>query len=311
MDGGRFRAGVELCGRTMRYAEIDLGVGGDGAASPRLLRLGACDFEFDVEQAFFELTGPAYVETVATAVREIFAGTRAAALYVAAHPWRCTSFFSPLPEGMSPAARYEQLRQEAALLADASVARPIRIRATPVRIETRPEGWQAHWHHVLRLPENVHARAEHLAAQLGERVRAEFADASGAAAALAARVLAREDVAETPLALALGLYDGRAEYALARGDAWRHFGHFADTQIPANGAYFAAALLDRLGVNPADIEHLFVYGDGTATGLAEFETLLGLEAEPLNPLPLFRPAGGRADALALAAYAPCVGALLR
>lgn len=308
MSGGRSRVGIEFQGRTMRYAEVDPGEAG---GPPRLLRLGACDFDFDAEEAFFDVAGLSHVETVATAAAEIFEGTRAGTLYVVVHPWRSTSFFSPLPEGMSPAARYEQLRQEAALLADASVARPIRIRATPVRTEALPGGRQAHWHHVLRLPENVHARAEHIAGRLGERVRAEFADAAGAAATLAGHLLARDDVAEAPLALTLGLYGGYAEYGLARGEAWRHFGHHAETGTLADGAYFAVALLGRLGVEPPEVEHLLVYGDGAASGLAELEALLGLAAEPLDPLPLFRPASGPADARALAAYAPCVGALLR
>lgn len=313
MDGTRFRAGIELYGRVMRYAEVDLGARGT-AAAPKLLRLGACDFDFDVADALLDLAGPTHLDTVATAVREIFDGSRAETLRVAVHPWRTTSFFSPIPEGTAPATRLEQLKQEAAMLADAAASRPVRVKATPVRIEAGPDGRRSHWHHVLRLPESVHARFAHAAKPLGaERHDGahEFVDATGAAAAVMARLHEPTGEDDEPFALAVGAYGERTEFALGRGTTWYH-SHYADVPARSDGAYFAAALLDRLGVAPGRVHRLFVYGDDAEPATAELvSAFLNIEAEALNPLQVFGVAPPGADPLALSAYAPCVGALLR
>lgn len=315
MDGTRYRAGIELYGRVMRYAEVDLGARTDAAEppAPRLLRLGACDFDFDVAEALLDLAGPTHLDTVATAVCEIFGGSKAETLRVAVHPWHATSFFSPIPEGTAPASRLEQFKQEAAMLADAAVTRPVRVRATPVRIEAGPDGRRSHWHHVLRLPESVHARLAHIAKPLGgsEREAAhEFVDTTGAAAAVVARLLPDNDEDEA-FTLALGAYDDRTEFALCRGTTWYH-GHYADVPAQTDGAYFCAALLDRLGVAPERVRRLYLYGDAAEPGMAAVTSaFLGREAQPLEPLQVFRVAPPGADPLALTAYAPCVGALLR
>lgn len=311
MDGSRIRAGVELHDRVMRYAEIDLGDGAD--AEVRLLRLGACDFDFVAADTLLALTGTSHLDTVATAVREIFDGSEATTLHVAVHPWNSTSFFSPLPEGMPPAERFEQLRQEAAMLSDASIARPVRVKTTPVRIETLAEGRRIHWHHVLRFSESVHARLGHIAGSMAEgkgKVKHEVVDTTSAAAAVIARSRP-EDGEDDSFSLAVGVYDGRTEMALCRGETW-HFGHYAEADVQNDGAYFVAVLLDRLGVAPGEIGRLFLYGGAKTTeAVAGLEALLGLEAEPLNPLHALRLARSGADDLALAAYVPVLGALLR
>lgn len=321
MDGSTFRAGIEIYGRVMRYAEIEVGRRGPNGGAPplRLVRLGACDFDFDVAEALLALVGPTHLDTVTTAVREIFDGSRAEVLRAVVHPWNCTSFFSPLPDGMPPSERFEQLRQEAAMLSDASVARPVRVKATPVRIETLPDGRRTHWHHVLRLSDNVHARFEHIAQQAvaahderraHEEGRAhEFVDATGAAAAVAGRLLRADEA--PPYALALGVYGDRTEYALCRGTTW-HFGYHAEAGALEDGAYFGAALLDRLGVDRADIGHLFLYGEDVDPDvLSGLEYLLGLKTEALNPLAVFRIPQKGNDPFVLAAYAPVIGSLLR
>ncbi len=334
MNGGpprdaRVRAGIELAGRTLRYAEVDVGARSGEGARPRLLRLGACDFEFDVAEAILDLAGPTHLDTVATAVRQIFERSRVDLLRVAVHPWHATSFFAPLPEAMPTAEKFEQLRQEAAMLADAQVARPVRVAATPLRVEVLPGGRRAHWHHVLRLSESVHARIAHVAKPLGDAeesdpfargVPHEFVDAAGAAATVAIRLrppAEREAEVErpedVPFALSLGYYGDRIEYALSRGEAW-HFGHWAEAGDPLHrdSAYFAAALLDRLGVAPASVGRLYVYGASPEPEALEgIEALLGVEARALNPLDLFPRSPGEVDPPALAAFAPCVGAALR
>lgn len=309
MDGSEYRASVEIYGRIMRYAEAKRG----GGAPPQLVRLGACDFDFDVAETVLGLAGTTHLQTVGTALQEIFDGSEAAKLVVTVHPWNCTSFFSPLPEGMAPAARFEQLRQEAAMLSDASVARPVRVKATPVRIERLPNGRRAHWHHVLRLSDSVHARLDHIAKRSTATELVdwphEFTDTMAAAAAVVAR---RPEMEESEaLALAVGLYGDRAEYVLSRGSSWQ-FGHYAETGALGDGPYFVAALLDRLGATPSDVEHLYLYGDHIEAGsLQGVEHLLDRSVQALNPLDIFGPTRSGADPFVLASYAPVIGALLR
>lgn len=311
-SGGRVQAGIELVGRSLRYAEAELG------ASPRLLRMGVCDFEFDVDAAVLEVAGPAYLDTVATALREIFAGSQATRLQVAVHPWHATSFFAPLPVGMAATGKFEQLRQEAAMLADSRVARPVRVTASPVRMESLSDGRRFHWHHVLGLAESVHARAAHLAKRVGKRGEHEFVDAAGAVAGVVARLRSASDrvtEVENPGAvlytLAFGLYGNRVEVSVCRGAAW-HFSHWVEVTEAADAAYFTVALLDRIGV-PADrVGSLFLYGDAAGRELLSgVEDLLEKEARPLDAFPLFRRDQNQTDPMALAAFAPCIGAALK
>jgi len=310
MDGSEYRASIEIYGRIMRYAEAKRG----GGAPPQLVRLGACDFDFDVAETILGLAGTTHLQTVGTALREICDGSESAKLVVTVHPWNCTSFFSPLPEGMAPAARFEQLRQEAAMLSDASVARPVRVKATPVRIERLPNGRRAHWHHVLRLSDSVHARLDHIAKRSTATADVvdwphEFTDTMAAAAAVVAR---RPEMEESQaLALAVGLYGDRAEYVLCRGTSWQ-FGHYAETGALGDGPYFVAALLDRLGASPSDVEHLYLYGDHVEAGSMQgVERLVDRSVQALNPLDIFGPTRSGADPFILASYAPVIGALLR
>jgi hypothetical protein len=319
----RIRAGIELAGHTLRYAEVDLGPRQRdldtlaAAPGPRLVRLGACDFEFDVAGAILDPAGPTHLETVATAIGEIFSGSTADRLCVAVHAWHATSFFSPLPAGMPATDRFEQLRQEAAMLSGARLARPVRVSATPLRLETRPDGSEYHWHHVLRLPEAVHARMAHVSRRLGEGADHAFVDASGAAGRVAVglrpereHTVEIENPADVPFVMAVGVYGDRFETAICRGSVW-HFSHWAEAPAPADATYFSAALLDRLGIEPRAVQRLYAYGDlGDGATVAALETLLATEAQPLDPLRLFRLVRSQADPQALSAFAPCVGAAL-
>lgn len=309
MAGSEFRAGVEVYGRIMRYAEVQ----GGGSDPLQLVRLGACDFDFDVSETLLGLAGTTHLDTVATAIREIFTGSEAGSLTVVVHPWNSTSFFSPLPAGMAPSERFEQLRQEAAMLSDASVARPVRVKATPVRIERLSGGREAHWHHVLRLSDSVHARIDHIAERPSEDDEADawahhFVDSTAAAAAVVAQRVDEEDDA---LSLAVGVYGDRAEYALCRGSVWQ-FGHYSETGALEDGPYFVAALLDRLGVAPSAVASLYLYGDrASAESIEGVASFLGRPTLALNPLDIFGPTRSGADPFTLASYAPVIGSLLK
>ncbi len=200
-------------GGALRYAEVERPAG----APVRLRRLGTCDFDVDAAEAVLGGGGPAALDTVASALREVFRDGGARTLLVVAHPPALVTFFTPLPEAMPAPARYEQLRQEAALLADVSTAQPVRTRAVPVRTEVLPgpegEGGGPHrWHHVVHVPEPVHARLALLAKAAGAGTY-DLVDATQAAAAV---VRARLEALELPAP--------RAPFALVRPDGSMRLG---------------------------------------------------------------------------------------
>jgi hypothetical protein len=312
----QIRAGIEVAGNTLRYAEVEVAPVTDAPSRPRLIRMGACDFDIDVAEAILDPSGKASIETVARALSDIFQDSSAEHLSLAVHGWLGTSFFAPLPADASAAVKFEQLQQEAALLADADTARPLQVTAIPVRVEVRQDGREYHWHHVLRLAEDVQARAAHLARCIGPTVSHRFVDSAAAVAEVASRLIRGSAgdggaTADNAYGLAIGAYGDRIEISVLRDRSW-FFGHWIPAAEAADTKYFGAALLQRLGIAPTAVSRLYVYGhpeDHIAA--AGIEALVNLKALPLDPLGVFAAARSQADPLVLSAFAPCVGAALR
>lgn len=308
-------AAVEIHGRVIRYGEL-VRAENDG---PGILRkLGTCDFEFSATEAVFGDVAPRDFDTVVEAVAEIFKGSNAHVLRVAAHPPVLTGFFTPLPEGMAASDRHEQLRQEAALLADVSASQPVRIRAVPIRTEDvavaeRPEPHR--WHHVLHVPEPVHARIMLMARALNMGTY-DLLDTTRVAARVVtvldemAPIPPMAGQSDSPYTLALGAYDDHVELSIVYDGAWFH-GHHGLVGAPDDAAYFAAALLDRIGLGTSDIGRFLLYGENAEP--ADFRLLtdlLGQQPTLVDPLALFGRAPAGASPALLASYVPCVGALL-
>ena len=305
-----------LEGRALRYAEVER----PADSAPRLRRLGTCDFDLDPEAAVLGPDGVEGLDAVSAALREVFRESAPRTLALVARPSALVSFFSPLPEGLSAPARYAQLQEEAALLADVPAAQPVRIRAVPVRSEDMPSG-RHRWHHVVHVPEAVHARVTLLARSLGAGTY-DLLDSTQTAGAVVQALLerGREDdfgPPPRPFALAVGSYDDHAEFSLSRAGesgarpTW-HFGLHAAGGAPADAAYFVVAMLERIGVAAEDVGRVFLYGQHAE--LSEHDALAAVFAnppEPLDPMPLF---GRRPDGVppaALAVFAPCLGAVVR
>lgn len=307
-------AALEFDGCALRYGEVVCAEGGPGS----LRRLGTCDFEFDAEEAVFGDVEPRNFDTVIEAISEIFRGSKAPALRVAVHPPSMTGFFAPLPEGMAAADRHEQLRQEAALLADVNAAQPVRIRAVPIRTEDVEiaEAPEPHrWHHVFHVPEPVHARMTLMARAL-DMSAYDLLDTTRAAAKViaaldgAAPVPPMAEQPNAPYTLALGAYAGHVELGIVHQGTWYH-GHHGPMGAPDDAAYFAVALLDRIGLGTAEVGRFLLYGENADPGdfhlLAD---LLGQEPALFDPLTIFGRSHSGASPELLASYVPCVGALL-
>lgn len=308
-------AAVEIHGRSLRYGEVvrdgESGVG-------NLRRLGTCEFEFDVVDAVFGEGVPGNFDTVTEAVTGIFGESDAPALSVAAHPPALIGFYSPLPENMAAADQHEQLRQEAALLADISVAQPVRIRAVSVRSETIEiaDELEAHrWHHVFHIPEPVHARLTLMARALNMGTY-DLLETTRSAANVVIAMDSTSSVpplssdSDAPYTLVMGAYSDHVELSIVYDGTWFH-GHHGPVGDPNDAAYFAAALFDKIGLGLADVGRFLLYGEEATP--KDFRLLADLlEQQPVlvNPLEVFgrTPAGATPELLA--AYAPCIGALV-
>lgn len=305
-------AAVELHGRLLRYGEV---VQGDNESRGTLRRLGTCEFDFDVVDAVFGNGVPTNFDTVTEAVVGIFGQSNAPALNVAVHPPALTGFFSPLPESMSAADKHEQLSQEAALLADIGAAQSVRIRAVPVRsevidIEDGPEAHQ--WHYAFHVPEPVHARLTLVARALNVGTY-ELLDTTQA---VAKAVHSLDGVApmgsdsDVPYTLVLGAYADHVELSVLHDGEWFH-GHHGPVGDPNDAAYFAAALLDKIGLGTADVGRFLLYGEeAKPRNFRLLADLLDEQPQMFNPLEIFGRTSSGATSELLATYAPCIGALI-
>ncbi len=318
--------GIDLHGATLHYAETER-----FGRRCRLLRLGSCDFDFDVTRALLEGGTAAQMRTVAEALGDIFAGTAASALRVVLHPPACHSFFAPLPAGLPDAERHARLLHEASLLVPhAGAADGLRLTTDalydeplddePLDDEPLEGAGAVQWHHVLVLDRHVHERFDQLMARLPHATYRWHVSTHSAARAAERLNLQHSEGAAGPEAvaytLAVGQYPGHTEYAVCKGGTWR-FGTFAETGAPADAAYFALAVLHRMGVAPAEVEHVLLYGPATAGTGAAAE-----RAETLRRVLPARPTAFKLERLVdldphslmaefdASTYVPCVGAAL-
>jgi hypothetical protein len=357
----RVLAGIDLYGRTLRYAEVECYDVEHHGTRHRLLRLGSCDFEFDVTRVLW--SAPAdqqqqshqqQLETLGKALADVYESTSAGELRVVVHPPQAYSFFAPAPARAARAARLEHFAREAQLLADGDAADGsgsvrgngpsgardgLHVTADECYAERGVNGRRA-WFHVLALSGEAHARFRRVmhtlplpdfrwtismegaarAAVLLEHRRRERSlqkepSQSGGAEPWGAGAASAEHARteEAPFRLTVGCYAEHLELALARHGQF-HFALHAPHAEPPDSAYFAAALLERLGLAPPSVGQTFVYGLDADAASDDF-TALGRLTETI-PEPLdFRPIVGLdpehlAEDFDPGPYVPCVGAAL-
>jgi hypothetical protein len=303
------RAGIDIYGNVLRYAEVE-----QYGTRYRLLRLGSCDFDFDVADAVWQADQSGHLSTVAEALADVFAGSAADQFQVTVHPPTCFSFFTPVPAGISDAARKVRLQQEAALLAGTDI--PLRLTADALySAYVGDPAERVDWVHVLAVPERIHTRFDRILRSLPQ-ARHRLMVSMQAAAATVGRLLPLHANggtadAEAPYTLAVGGYGGHVEFTLCHRQRW-HFSHFTDTGPAADLAYYAVALLQRLHLHPADVGTLYVYGHPQDTGLADLlERVFHRRPAALNPLEVVDlDAGSLTADFDAEAYVSCMGAAL-
>ena len=316
------RVGIDIHGAALRYAEVE-----QHESQYHLLRLGSCDFDFDVAHVLLSAEEPAApLDTLAEALSDVLEGTMATHMNAVLHPPHACSFFIPLDAAASEGERRRRLLEEAALLTQR--------RTADIREETGEEGEGMHltthalsgapaaapvpdeaadpvtWFHVLAMQRRAPERLERALSALPQLSR-RWMLSTRAAAQVVGRAARREGASEDDYALAVGWYPSHVEYALCRDEHW-HFSHHTAAGPPVDSAYFAAAMLEGLGLPPAAVRRVFVYGEEKPLdAFAPLGQVFGAAPQRLNPMPLVDlDPGSLAGAFNASAYAPCIGAML-
>jgi hypothetical protein len=295
---------IDLSWASLRYAEVE-----HQAGDVRPLRLGSCDFDFNVTRELLHAEAPTHLDVVAEALRDVFAGSKAEQLRIVVHPPEAYSFVTAIPSEWSPPERSERFQQEAALLADTQSEAGLHVTASVVHaadthLDVEPV-------HVLAVPRDRHARLETVVRRLphGE---GQWMLSTHAAARVMMRTAPPPLPSETSIGLVVGIYPDYTEYGLLRNGRW-YFSHYTEAEEPADATYFATALLDQLGVPRSAVTRIGLYGIGAnVNSFAPFETVFGVMPELIDP---FGVLGLDSTALqgtdfGAGAYVPCIGAAL-
>lgn len=297
------RAGIDIYGRALRYAEIE-----QYGSRHRLLRLGSCDFDFDLVEQVLAGEDDSNLEAAAKALEEIFAGSVAGSLHVTLHPPLCYSFFTPLPAASDSSERKIRLQQEAALLAGTD--HPLHITADSVRSQQLKDGGRVDWVHVLAVDDRLHRRVRTLIENLPHARRRIMVSMQGAASTLA-KIANRGQSGDASYSLAVGFFADHVEFTLAREHQW-YFSHYTASIPHRDASYFAASLLDRFGLAVGDVGRFYVYGnDADPTHFSDLSDAAGIEVARLDPFTyLDLDSGTLSPDVNPEAYVGCVGVAL-
>ncbi len=297
------RAGIDIFGRVMRYAEVE-----QYGARYRLLRLGSCDFEFDVADELFGAENPVHMGTIADAIRDVFHGSVADELRLAVHPPRSITFLSVTPKGATDASDAERFALEASLLDD-SAPDDLYVSEERADQERLDVGDAGNERHVMALPKKIHASFLRIVRDLPISTASPMSSMCGVARAL--HCLARKHSLSAPgkpLVLAIGLYPTHLEFTVSSNGRW-HFSHHTVPGNSADAVYFALALFRQLSFRPEDVGKIVVYGlVSEMAELDSMEVVFGVRAEKLDTIPIVDlDVNSLSSGFDFEAYAPCIG----
>lgn len=319
-------AALHLARDTLYYADLT-----QRADGPRLRRVGACTFDFDVTAALLapddapeDAPDDALLQRVIERLQAAFDASSAERLLLVVHPADAFAFVAPVPARAAPAARRRALVQQASLLTGIRTPGAMRLTTEPLQAPARretpphPGGTSGDdaagdpeataYTQVLVVPRAVDDRLGRMVQALPFPAHrwALTTHGAGRLALVLEQDYASATLALRPYSLAVGFYPTHTEYGLCHDGRWRYT-HHAEAHAPDDRVYFALALLKRLGAPVHLVGRLFAYGpDLGAAALAPFGDVFSVAPEPLDPAAAL-PAEGATRATP--AYAPCLGAL--
>ena len=298
------RAGIELHDSVLRYAEVER-----YGSRARLLRLGTCDFDFDLVQDVLRSAEPAALAVVKEALQDVFAGTIASVFTISLHPHLTTDFFTVVPSGASEGERRRQFTHEAALVTGVTSTADLDVTATAHDDAARSTGTR---YSVLATPAALGVQLKELLRGMPQTNYSLRATTQDAASIVSQRWRQEQTNGRLEqLVLAVGAYRGRVEIAVVESGVLL-FMHSGRAETTADMAFACASILDQLGRKPAEVREILLYGDRIPEDAAGvFEGLWSVEVQRLNPLVLVDlDPDTLTERFASEAYVPCIGAAL-
>lgn len=299
------RAGVDFYESTLRYAEIER-----NGSEYKLLKLGSCEFDFNMARALSEGAHPTHLETLSEALNDVFSGSNASELHVVFHPGSCYSFFTPLSVELTEEQRKWRLQEEATLLTSSTPPLPLHLTADVVRTETLENGSDVEWFHVLGVDERMHSQLSNILSTLPHNHFRFNLSTRGTANAIETMARKENMVAapESRFTLAIGYYKTHIEYVISDNFEW-YYSHYTDASTPTDSVYFAMSLLRRLNIDRAAVGKLFIYGeDIEAEVFSVLQEIFKKTPEVLNPMEVVTlDRKGPGMHFTAEAYAPCIG----
>lgn len=295
------RASVDLQGREMRYAELE-----QFENRYRLLRLGSCDFDFDITRELVHEPESSKLTSVRDALRDVLSGSVAGTIRFVLHPPAIHNFFSALPVDLPKSSRHIRAQQEAALLYGVGPSLSVDHEVT---FESSGNGAPAAWQSVSVTFADVRRKLGRLAAALPG---AEFEVISRHVAGGRAlrRHLQLRDEEGDGMVLAVGCYPDQFDVAFGAENEWRYSSASPGKTEP-DAAYFSAETLRRLGYEQEDVTQILTYGIADHRDVPSFARLYDVRPMVFDPLMLVNLDPTTIDdEFEAGAYLPCVGGAL-
>lgn len=300
------RAGVDITGRAVRYAEVS-----QCASGRRLSRLGRIDVDEDILGSVLSGGDDERISAVSEALAEAFSGSEDGHgiddLRIAVSPRAGHSFRVPLSAGTGPDVRRSCLRQAADLLV--APGKPLRITADTIGAMPRDDA--VAWMHVLAVGERLDECLRRLVRHVPAKRTRLMSGAHAAVSMIGCAEAAREDVGENPCVLGIGWHADRLDYVFCTGKVWR-FGGFAEGVEPIDAAYLGVHAASRFGIPPSGVKTVYIYGETAPDALfSELRAVFGGDIRALHPAALQDvPVTSPPSDADVPAYAGCIGGAL-
>lgn len=273
MKNNHVRSGIYLEGAAMRYAEIE-----HSKAGRKLLRLGTCDFEFDVERAIYS-ESPEHVTTIKSALSDVFSGTRSKNFSLVVPASACVAFYSPVSSSMAESDRLRHLASEAMLVAGSTQTMAV----TAEFVGTEPlEDEEVAWHHVAAIRQSKWDHVSEVLSVL-RNARFHYLTRLQSAAAVALRGARRSELQGGSPGVVVGRFDDVTEVGIIK-DARLCASKMAPVTDAADVCYHLLAELQDAGIAQDAVDEVQLYGKPDPELDREVSRLLSLATTRLNPL---------------------------
>jgi len=289
-------AGVEFVGNLMRYAEVEH----NGSAN-RLLRLGNCEFEFDVADVIYQGQSPEMIETIRSALKDVFKDTAASSFRFILPSAFLTKFESVLPEHVGQSEMRSQIAFETHMLNGGERGGDIFPGESLTSFHPPFKGYS-----VQHVPPSISAGLKGLYTETSLDIQL---IPSVNATIRAYRKLFEMKVFESGKSILLGCYPGQTDFIVLENGAPVQL---TSRSTPTEGdrTYFAHETMAKLEEKGVELDAVMLYGHNLTSELVGLLTTdFGKRVSVLNPSPLVNLESDRFEqGFPIQAFVPCLGA---